>query len=505
MGARLETAFEFKLLQRTAQESSSAALANSQVKDHLVEEQQQRLQSLEQQLAGQTGQLQAKETALAELQQQLQAKEQLTLEQAELLRTQEQQLSEQAGQLSEQAGQLSEQAGQLSEQAGQIQSQAVAAEAQQHQLQTAQELHLLQTEQLRAKDTLLEEQQQQLLAVTQTADAQEAQLQAQWKQLQLKEQKLQLKEQTIREQSLLLQEQNGQAQDKDRLISQLSEELSVLQQSVNHATQQLQATESLLRQSEQRLKERDAHVEELLTSRALRIGSTLTWPARKLRYSRFNFLRADNNGSGHPSSALELPQPKPTLEARPAVSDARTASSTSRSQLTGNFVLGIVTYNNSPEQLAQLSRSIEIAAEQIADTGVSLQVSMIDNGAECVWPETKIPSTRFASQGNIGFGRAMNVLMSAAFADPKTKGFLCVNPDGFMHCYSLLELLLSCHDHPRSLIEARQFPEEHAKYYDPSTLDTPWASGACLLIPRDIYTVIGGFDPNFFMYLEDID
>jgi GT2 family glycosyltransferase len=60
-------------------------------------------------------------------------------------------------------------------------------------------------------------------------------------------------------------------------------------------------------------------------------------------------------------------------------------------------------------------------------------------------------------------------------------------------------------EHPGSLIEARQFPEEHNKQYDAETLETPWASGACLLICEDIFKKIGGFDPNFFMYLEDVD
>ena len=56
-----------------------------------------------------------------------------------------------------------------------------------------------------------------------------------------------------------------------------------------------------------------------------------------------------------------------------------------------------------------------------------------------------------------------------------------------------------------AIIEAVQFPEEHPKVYDPLTFETPWASGACLAIPRRVHASIGGFDDGFFMYCEDVD
>lgn len=113
--------------------------------------------------------------------------------------------------------------------------------------------------------------------------------------------------------------------------------------------------------------------------------------------------------------------------------------------------------------------------------------------------------TEHASLGNIGFGKAMNHLLSNAFADSSANLFLCLNPDGALHHNALNELLkVSCFN-LNSLVEARQFPEEHPKEYNTKTLETLWASGACLLIPRIIYEKIGGFDPHFFMYLEDVD
>ena len=57
----------------------------------------------------------------------------------------------------------------------------------------------------------------------------------------------------------------------------------------------------------------------------------------------------------------------------------------------------------------------------------------------------------------------------------------------------------------RALIDALEFPVEHPKPYDPYTLTTPWAAGACLLISKCVFEELGGFDETFFMYCEDVD
>jgi GT2 family glycosyltransferase len=166
---------------------------------------------------------------------------------------------------------------------------------------------------------------------------------------------------------------------------------------------------------------------------------------------------------------------------------------------------GIVTFNNSSQQLKRLLASIENAAGKIARDGYRVEVATIDCGSPAKWPAARIPLKRLPTEGNLGFGGGMNRLLQDSFRHAEVSWFLCVNPDGYLH-YNLLKEMIQCSlRYPDSLVEARQFPEEHPKQYDANTGLTLWASGACLLIPRKIYETIGGFDPNIFMFMEDVD
>lgn len=178
------------------------------------------------------------------------------------------------------------------------------------------------------------------------------------------------------------------------------------------------------------------------------------------------------------------------------------------------IVVGIVLYNNVAAQIAELVRSICLATATLPDN-VTVDIRLIDNSDQPFDASILPVEARYTQSGeNLGFGKGHNALMRETF-DGDAEGaeadfYLGVNPDGLLHPDCLMNLLRMAQSETMdggivSLLEAIQFPEEHPKWYDPQTFDTPWISGACFLMPRQIFLATRGFDENMFLYCEDVD
>lgn len=104
---------------------------------------------------------------------------------------------------------------------------------------------------------------------------------------------------------------------------------------------------------------------------------------------------------------------------------------------------------------------------------------------------------------NLGFGRGHNRLWRGA--DGATR-LLIVNPDAVFAPH-LLDRLSRTADARSDFaaVEARQIPLEHPKTFDPETGETPWVTGACMLVDGAAFDAVSGFDDQFFMYAEDVD
>ena len=178
------------------------------------------------------------------------------------------------------------------------------------------------------------------------------------------------------------------------------------------------------------------------------------------------------------------------------------------------FVIGVILYQTPAEEISQVLSALRQAISQAELAGFPApKIALTDNSHQ--WTDAGLQDLAiqagcaihfFPTESNIGFGRGHNHLMRHSFATLGVTHYFCLNPDGVLHPQALVALYRGLQHIPLPcLLEARQFPQEHPKYYDPSSLETQWCSGGCVLIPEFLFNLLGGYDDRFFMYCEDVD
>jgi GT2 family glycosyltransferase len=178
-----------------------------------------------------------------------------------------------------------------------------------------------------------------------------------------------------------------------------------------------------------------------------------------------------------------------------------------------------------------------------ARSEANFEVLVVDNASEDGSPdmvEAEFPDVRLLRQHrNLGFtgghnlaiqerkGRDVALLNSDTVVHPgaiaRLTGFMATNPDVGIVGPKLLNpdgsLQYSCRRFPnpvaaafRNTLLGRLFPDNRfvkdylMKDFDHTqTRDVDWVSGAAMFVQGDLVAKIGGLDPEFFMYCEDVD
>lgn len=200
-------------------------------------------------------------------------------------------------------------------------------------------------------------------------------------------------------------------------------------------------------------------------------------------------------------------------------------------------MLSIIIVNwNVRDLLRECLRSIETGKG-----GLSLEIIVVDSASSddsVAMVLSEFPSVRLIPcTENVGFPRGNNIGLREASGDY----LLLLNPDTVVVADALAVLVSYLQANPNvgavgpQLLNPdgsvqssrRRFPTTATgffestwleglapgvlrRYYaldlpDDATADVDWLTGACIMVPRSTYEVVGGMDEGYFMYSEELD
>jgi hypothetical protein len=215
--------------------------------------------------------------------------------------------------------------------------------------------------------------------------------------------------------------------------------------------------------------------------------------------------------------------------------------------------VSIVTFRPDPRLLERAIRSLAEAAGVARDAAslATARLFLVDNGpldssaavrsAAGCWPASLGPVEVLSGHGNIGYGRANNLVLGRLDSD----FHLVMNPDVELDRGALASALAAFAAHPDvGLVAPAAFGEDGARQYLCKRFPSLWvlflrgfapaflrrhfsaalrdyemrdaigedflkgiplASGCFMLVRTPLLARLGGFDPRFFMYFEDYD
>ena len=175
----------------------------------------------------------------------------------------------------------------------------------------------------------------------------------------------------------------------------------------------------------------------------------------------------------------------------------------------------IVTYNSA----GQIENCL---ASLFLQTGVAFEVIVVDNLSQddSLARARQFPQARvIASPENLGFGRGCNLGFAAStgryvyllnpdtrLPDARALAGVCSAMDA-QPAWGMAATRVRSADGLHESEPATEYPGQRHVRHDFARLPgrIAWVLGASMVVRRDLYAQLGGFDPDFFLYSEETD